>query len=269
MDAQTMELIKQYRDQIGGRKFSADDVRQFGSIVGPAVADYVQGYSGNFEFMLSMKQQAETRGTLYPGQVAGVLNCMYADIRREEERKVREHAEEMVVDLTKPAESPGQIEVPNGYYTIVFPDKTHVTLRLRQNKMENAPPNSQIVGYLSGSDNTSNYTNFAFVNGRKYRIWNRFRDQTGSFQRQFQALDTLLDKNNDVYDMGRAYAIMSGNCMMCNQLLTDPLSIECSIGPICRLKVDLNILPPRIKMIVKAERRKKNKTPHEIPTTNV
>ena len=61
--------------------------------------------------------------------------------------------------------------VGDGFYTIVYPNGDYRTLRIKtakQGKLEGC----QIVGYLSGSDNTSSYTNVAFLepNGR-VRVW--------------------------------------------------------------------------------------------------
>lgn len=85
----------------------------------------------------------------------------------------------------------------------------------------------QVACYLSGPDNESSYTQFAFVDGRKRGVWNRYK----SSARIVEALDVLL--NGDADDAGRRYAMQSGNCYICNRTLTTPESIERGIGPIC------------------------------------
>lgn len=126
-----------------------------------------------------------------------------------------------------PAEAVEEITpaVPQGYYTVVK-DGTHRTFRVKQ-----AGPNSKLAGkyiisFLSGPDNTSSYTGFGFVTEDGVSVWKRFAESDWDFW-----LEALLA---DSKTAGKAYALESGNCFVCNRLLTDPESIELGIGPVCR-----------------------------------
>lgn len=116
--------------------------------------------------------------------------------------------------------------IPDGYYTIVHEDaeaSEHLTIRLRSDDRAG----QQIASYLSGSDNTSDYTWFAFVRGQKMYMMRRFAEN----RRLKDALELLLDGQHKL--AGKAYALASGNCWRCGRLLTDPESIERGVGPIC------------------------------------
>lgn len=129
-----------------------------------------------------------------------------------------------------PQGNPTASGVKNGYYTVEWPGGGHTTIRLTDHWDEaEAARGAQVAGFLRGADNTSDYERFAFVNGRQMRVWRRF----GPDCQPARALRVLLGMP-DPADAGRAFARASGRCYVCNRLLTDPLSIELGIGPVCR-----------------------------------
>lgn len=120
----------------------------------------------------------------------------------------------------------------DGYYTIVFTDGEERTLRVRTQAMEkNFHPGEQIISFLSGPDNHSNYTDFAFITLEgKLSVWKRF--QSGH-SLVVSAANVLVYGGSDI----RHEAMLrSGHCVRCGRLLTRSESILDGIGPECAKK---------------------------------
>lgn len=92
------------------------------------------------------------------------------------------------------------------------------------------PSGTQIASFLSGADNESNYTGFAFVFGSRFAVWSKFKADS----KLALALKKLLAADRDAQiEFGHAYAIESGNCSRCGRKLTVPASIHRGLGPKC------------------------------------
>lgn len=125
------------------------------------------------------------------------------------------------------APAPVTSGVGDGYYTIIRPDGSYRTLRLRtQDEDEQFMPGKQIIGYLSGSNNDRDYTNFGHIDGDFVRVWKRFQYDS-SLMSDSQILLGDSDKARE------AYALESGRCSRCNRTLTRPESITGGLGPEC------------------------------------
>jgi hypothetical protein len=127
---------------------------------------------------------------------------------------------------------------PNGTFTVVLNEQgEYRTLRLVDCPEHfGKPVGTQIAQYLSGADNESDYTGFAFVSGSTIGLWSKFRAnvQLG------KALATLIQSDREKQiDMGEAYAIESGRCFMCGRKLTVPASLHRGTGPICAEKLGI------------------------------
>lgn len=116
----------------------------------------------------------------------------------------------------------------DGFYTVVFTDGDYRTIRLRTQEPDASfAPGEQVASFLSGPDNESDYTGFAFVKADgRYFLWKRFRQET----RLDRALNVLL---SDPDGAGEEYALRSGRCRRCNRQLTVPASINRGFGPTC------------------------------------
>lgn len=122
--------------------------------------------------------------------------------------------------------------INDGYYTVVLEDGTHRTFRIRtQSADSDFAPSKQIIATLTGSDNTSNYTQWGFVNGATINVWKSKTDKIGNWAQLATALIT-----GDHAAAGMRYAVESNNCYRCNRQLTDPESVATGLGPICRNK---------------------------------
>ena len=174
---------------------------------------YATGYQGRFPFMREMHEKACAFG-LSPRQAAAVLNCLKAEVAREQQ---------------VPATPTAPVSVPTGIFTLSNGGDDHVTIRVRL--IEDKPGIAAIAEYLAGPVNTTDYAGFAFIAADgSPRIWKRFQQDT----RIVRALKALLTADNGQrHAYGFAYAQASGRCMVCGRVLTTPESIETGIGPTC------------------------------------
>lgn len=122
--------------------------------------------------------------------------------------------------------------VNDGYYTLVYPNGEHRTLRIKTLKDGNLEGKT-IIGYLNGTDNVSQYKYFGFVSEEGLRFWRKF-EETESVERRSRILKAYQTLSENPSEAGKTYALHSGNCFVCNRLLTNPESIEAGIGPECR-----------------------------------
>lgn len=123
----------------------------------------------------------------------------------------------------------------DGFYTVIHADGSYRTLRVRtQDEDSDFMPGKQILGYLSGSDNENNYTNFGHLaqtkDGYIVRSWRRFADRT-------DLMGDAMVLINDPSAARESYAEQSGRCSRCNRTLTVPSSLHAGLGPECAKKV--------------------------------
>ncbi len=122
------------------------------------------------------------------------------------------------------------VQVPDlkdGIYTIVFPDESYRTLRIRtQDAKANFKPGAQIVSMLTGSDNGSDYTSVGHLASHGVKIWTKHRGNTVLAE----AVKVLA---GDPKAAQQAYALQSGRCACCNRRLTVPASLNAGLGPEC------------------------------------
>lgn len=158
------------------------------------------------------------------------------------------------------AQEPDVTTVPlvrDGTYTVVFTHdevrhysdgdsiaadvEERRTLRLRDatSWAKDLPAGSQVAEFLSGPDNETDFTGFAFVVNGKPRVWRRFRESGSTLTRALpnesrivQALEHLLGMD-DPSEAGYRYALESSRCYRCNHKLTVPASIHRGLGPVC------------------------------------
>lgn len=118
--------------------------------------------------------------------------------------------------------------VTRGYYTVVREDGTRRTYRIEtMSEASNFAPGKTVLGLLTGSDNTSAYTNMAFVDSRGVMAWQRFKHKEVEIREDWKAIA------GDPTAAGKRYAIHSNNCYICGRLLTTPESVALGLGPIC------------------------------------
>lgn len=204
-----------------GRKFEPDDVTDD---LRTLALDYLQGYAGDFEYLLEMRFRAGTdRRGLSDGQIKGVLNCMAAEYRR----RARPAGPRVVGSA-----------IPDGTYTVALAGDGHVTIRVRDWQNHNG---AQKLEWLVGSDNESSFAMMGVLDQGTARLWRTARIYNGPTytvgDRQRAAVNVLLQADGNLAELGLAYAIASSRCWRCNRRLTVPASVHAGLGPDCAERV--------------------------------
>lgn len=93
-----------------------------------------------------------------------------------------------------------------------------------------------VASYLSGSDNETDYTGFAFIGtDGSVNVWKKFKTAEGkvspAMASKVLAVSVVLFGGAD--DAREAYAMRSGRCSRCNRKLTVPASLHRGMGPEC------------------------------------
>lgn len=210
------EQIAKYAQEHRIEKFEAGDVDD---VLLEWATEYARAYQGTFSFMVDMRIQV-SRG-LSKGQAKGVLNSALAEARFNRPKQ----RQESIQVVTKEQTAIKQV-VPNGTYTVVWPDQTYRTLRVSDDFRPDQSEGSQMVSYLSGSDNERDFTGFAFISGDRVGIWGKYRDDS-------VLANSLRMLFEDPAEAGYAYAVASGRCYRCGRTLTVPASLTRGLGPVC------------------------------------
>lgn len=124
-----------------------------------------------------------------------------------------------------------------GTFTVVMGTERR-TIRIKAHwDAAEAKKGTLVASFLSGADNESSYTGFAFITPQgKAIVWKRYRNGGGSAL-IISALSYLL-QSGDYEGAGMTYALESGNCYRCGRTLTVPASIGRGLGPECAKKVN-------------------------------
>jgi hypothetical protein len=176
------------------------------------VADFIVTYSGRFGFMLDMQDAYRRFGPARFGlaRYRGVLNVMRAEALR-------------------PVATAVATVVPNGIYTAVRADGDYTTVRVKGHfDATEKGLGAQVLQYLVGPDNTSDYESAGTVRGGSLTVWRRIGDRTAASLAEAWAIIS-----GDPAAAGEAYALKSGACFRCNRTLTVPASLHRGLGPEC------------------------------------
>lgn len=240
-----------------GIKIEDADVRA-SQTLREVATDFVSTYKGFNSFVQDVAVKLATYGTLTASQMRGALNVMVAEARIErlQSTSADQFAAEAnaapYLDLRskkdKEVEDAGEVadvdtqalthRVPNGTYTIILNEATreYRTIRLADAPEHfNAKAGTQIASYLTGANNDSDFTGFAFVTGNFTTVWKKYRTTIDS--KIVKALGMLVNSDDPIAYM-REYVLRSNNCGVCGRKLTTPESIEAGIGPICRKNLE-------------------------------
>ncbi len=118
----------------------------------------------------------------------------------------------------------------DGFYTIAWQGQ-HRTFKVHRQPFDsNFAPGKQVISFLAS--NGSVYTGFGFLVNGQIVPWKRFRS---GYDTIIAAAQFLVQSDHDA--AGKMYAQQSGNCYVCNRLLTDPASIAAGIGPTCARRI--------------------------------
>ena len=143
--------------------------------------------------------------------------------------------------------------IKNGTFTITFRNGDHRTLKVHTVK---AGPlaGKRLLSLLTGPDNTSDYTAFAFVDDDRVTVWKKFRAALASFgtfrgyeweksshkggywtrwQKAAAIFTDLVLRERGYWTSEGCTLLVEGRCCVCNRKLTTPDSIRLGIGPVC------------------------------------
>ena len=121
----------------------------------------------------------------------------------------------------------------NGKYTVQNRlTGEHRTFQIRTQKEDATfAPGKRILSLLTGSNNESDYTGFAFVTEEGVNVWSSKR---GGDYEKYAALLWSLTQDGGLSVYAARYSLMvEGRCIVCNRALTTPESIRTGIGPVC------------------------------------
>ena len=126
-------------------------------------------------------------------------------------------------------------KIPNGFYTLTFPDDSHKTFRIHTKKSTSKfAPGKRVFSLLIGPDNTADYEGQGFVDETGIHVWKQKRggQYNPSKIEQYAAIVWSLAVDGESLE---GYELLvSKRCLRCNRLLTDDVSISLGIGPTCR-----------------------------------
>lgn len=119
------------------------------------------------------------------------------------------------------------VKIPDGTYTVEWADH-YKTIRVEaQDEFENFMPGAQILGFLSGSNNDSDYTSFAHITATgEIRIWRKHQDN----KILAEAVKVL---SGDPKACAIAQARETGRCWRCHRTLSTPESLDRGLGAEC------------------------------------
>ena len=112
----------------------------------------------------------------------------------------------------------------------------HYTYRIRE--FPDRMPPLYWVGILSGPDNTNDYTSLGRIS-RGIFVWN-LNSTVSREAPSFKAFNWMWERlvAEEYHAVSTQCTIYhSGRCSRCNRLLTDPVSVERGLGPVCRKKL--------------------------------
>jgi len=125
-------------------------------------------------------------------------------------------------------------KISNGTFTVQNRvTGEHRTFRIRTQKEDASfAPGKRTVALMTGSDNESSYTGFAFVTEDGLAVWSSKRS-TGGYV-AYAALLWSLAVDGAFSQYAEKYSLTaSKKCIRCNRKLTTPESLASGIGPEC------------------------------------
>lgn len=165
-------------------------------------------------------------------QIKEALDSHKFNLARELAAEAGRNGQALVVERTAAAIARMAPErtIRFGYFTVVLAEGGRYTFRVKEQDADaKFAAGKVIVSYLFGPNNEADYKGCAFVNDSRISVWNRYRNNK-------PLCDALAILAHDPKAAALGYAKESGKCYICSRLLTEPLSIELGVGPICREK---------------------------------
>lgn len=205
------------------RKFEAGDLVAK-PWLGLVAQHYAETFSGSFEFMVSMREQAN-QYSLTPNQAKGVLNSLVAELQR-----------------NRPSQAPGDAfpnvaEVKDSRYRVVQPDGKSLSVRIGPATWaQDKPKGTRGISYL-GQGAEWQFAGFVDLDGN-FRIIGRERRMLASLRQAFEVLVKSVREGNWLVH-ALAFSMEGSVCCFCGRDLDTAESISVGYGPICAAKYGL------------------------------
>lgn len=201
----------------------AEDVTSFG-VAYPHIVAWLNERAESFGFASSLKASLAKYGSLTDGQIAAVERCILQDAARAERKAEEAKAREVTA------------EKANATLTTEAVDNLMASLKQAASKGLKKPA-LRFEGFtvtMAGA-NSKNAGGLYLKDGGTYlgKIVNGKLTASWEAARMDGLLDRIAAAMVDPVESARAYGKRTGHCSCCGRLLTDPVSVERGIGPIC------------------------------------
>jgi hypothetical protein len=256
-DSESLLMVREVCARMAANDQKFNDEHMTGKhhdVLERAAKAYLLTYKGSFDLLVGMRKDYNPVHGLSIRQRRAVLNCLLAEVRREVKA---EQYEDKIMNLNAVATAPTTPEgftVKPGLFTVVWEteqgEQIRRTIRLQKHFNEEwAKKGEMVAKYLSGPDNESSYTGFAFVspNGQ-VRLWKKFEGAVNvapavealkklvASKEAMQSAGLEWSKSKEVIDPKTGEVLVAGACYRCGKTLTVPSSICAGLGPICENK---------------------------------
>lgn len=152
------------------------------------------------------------------------------------------HEGESAVQQTLELVDPNSFAIWEGRYTLEHGADGHRTFQVRvQDSDADFAPGELLIEFLSGPDNTNDYTTFGFVKpGARVVVWKRFRENEALVSDMAEFVKVWNRNTAKGLPVGDFFAALDDDgvlatrrCARCHEDLTVPESVRRGYGPIC------------------------------------
>jgi hypothetical protein len=143
-------------------------------------------------------------------------------------------APEITEAVAAPAAEESEGPIEDATYTVVKNESEWYTIRIKTAGPDSKLAGKRIASFLSGPDNETAFTGFAFVTDEDTAaVWGRCRTEAP----WIDSLNIILGYPTLGDDFRTAYAQKSGRCARCGRKLTVPASLNRGLGPECAKQI--------------------------------
>lgn len=197
----------------------------------PTMAAWIIGRAEGFDFAKAMKASVEKWGHLTAGQAAAVGRMIEGDKVRAEERARKDaEAAKAATSANVALATSGAVDaIKDALHKAASKGLKHPKLRFEGFEVSEAKATSKNAGalYITAGGYGSAYYG-KIVGGVFTPSWEA-KAASG-------LIDAVAAAMANPVEQARAYGKRTGNCSCCGRELTDPVSVERGIGPVCESK---------------------------------
>jgi hypothetical protein len=185
----------------------------------PAAAGWMMDKADRFEFARSMREAVEKYGDLTERQMQAVERCMARDVERDAARA------EQRAQLQSRSEGVDASKIVAAFEQAKAKGLKYIQMQFKGLRMSRAPDSGKNPGAIYVKTHEAQYLG-KIMNG----VFSPSRECTAGQQAAIVVIAA------DPEAAAKVYGLETGTCSCCGRELTNKLSIELGIGPICREK---------------------------------